>query len=243
MKVVYQQYLDKILPMIIYGKQVVQFVLEKHPEIIEEIFFSKEIEKKLFSKFLKLGKKIHKLDNQKAQALAKGGNHQGYFLKISIFEYTSFKNMKDMNFVVVLDGLTDVGNIGAILRSAYSLGIDGVIASGVKTLKESGLVRTSSGAMLDIPFCKMENTLDVANELKQAGFALIGATMDGIDLKKYGKIEASDKVALIIGNEGEGISNKVIKKLDLKVSIGMSNNFDSLNASVAAAILMYTLKR
>ncbi len=229
--------------MIIYGKQVVQYVLEKHPEIIEEIFFSKEIEKKLFSKFLKLGKKIHKLDNQKAQALAKGGNHQGYFLKISIFEYTSFKEMKDMNFIVVLDGLTDVGNIGAILRSAHALGVDGVIASGVKTLKESGLVRTSSGAMLDIPFCKSENTLDIANELKQVGFTLIGATMDGIDLKKYGNIEQSDKVALVIGNEGEGISNKVIKKLDLKVSIGMSNNFDSLNASVAAAILMYTLKK
>lgn len=229
--------------MIIYGKQVVQYVLEKHPEIIEEIFFSKEIEKKLFSKFLKLGKKIHKLDNQKAQALAKGGNHQGYFLKISIFEYTSFKEMKDMNFIVVLDGLTDVGNIGAILRSAHALGVDGVIASGVKTLKESGLIRTSSGAMLDIPFCKTENTLDVANELKQVGFALIGATMDGIDLKRYGKIEQTDKVALVIGNEGEGISNKVIKKLDLKVSIGMSNNFDSLNASVAAAILMYTLKK
>jgi 23S rRNA (guanosine2251-2'-O)-methyltransferase len=151
--------------------------------------------------------------------------------------------MKDMNFIVVLDGLTDVGNIGAILRSAYSLGIDGVIASGVKTLKESGLIRTSSGAMLDIPFCKTTNTLDVANELKQAGFALIGATMDGVDLKKYGKIEQSDKVALVIGNEGEGISSKVVKKLDLKVSIAMSNSFDSLNASVAAAILMYTLKR
>ena len=97
--------------------------------------------------------------------------------------------------------------------------------------------------MLDIPFCKTENTLDVVNELKQTGFALIGATMDGIDLKKYGKIEESDKVALVIGSEGEGISNRVAKKLDLKVSIGMSNNFDSLNASVAAAILMYTLKR
>ena len=167
--------------MIIYGKQVVLYVLDKHPELIEEVFFAKEIDSKMFSKFLKLGKKIHKLDNQKAQALAKGGNHQGYFLKISIFEYTSFKDMKDMNFVVVLDGMTDVGNIGAILRSAYSLGIDGVIASGVKTLKESGLVRTSSGAMLDIPFCKTENTLDVVNELKQTGFALIGATMDGID--------------------------------------------------------------
>ncbi len=229
--------------MIIYGKQVVWFVLENHPELIEEVFFSKEIEKKLFSKFLKLGKKIHKLDNQKAQALAKGGNHQGYFLKISIFEYTSFQNMKKLNFIVVLDGLTDVGNIGAILRSAYSLGIDGVIASGVKTLKESGIVRTSSGAMLDIAFCKESNTLDIVNELKQAGFTLIGATTDGIDLKKYGNIEQSDKVALVIGNEGEGISNKVIKKLDLKVSIAMANNFDSLNVSVATAILIYTLKR
>lgn len=229
--------------MIIYGKQVVLYVLNNHPELIEEVFFSKEIEKKLFSQFLKLDKKIHRLDNQKAQGLAKGGNHQGYFLKLSIFEYTDFNQMKDLNFVVVLDGLTDVGNIGAILRSAHSLGIDGVIASGVKTLKESGLIRTSSGAMLDIPFCKHANSSDVANELKQAGFALIGATTDGIDLKKYGKIEGSDKVALILGNEGEGISKKVINKLDLKVSIGMSNDFDSLNVSVAAGILMYTLKR
>ena len=229
--------------MIIYGKQVVLYVLNNHPELIEEVFFSKEIDKKLFSQFLKLGKKIHKLDNQKAQALAKGGNHQGFFLKLSIFEYTDFNQMKDLNFVIVLDGLTDVGNIGAILRSAHSLGIDGVIASGVKTLKESGLIRTSSGAMLDIPFCKHPNTSDVANELKQAGFALIGAIMDGTDLKKYGKIEKTDKVALILGNEGEGISKKVINKLDLKVSIKMSNDFDSLNVSVAAGILMYTLKR
>lgn len=229
--------------MIIYGKQVVLYVLNKHPELIEEVFFAKDIDKKMFSKFLSLGKKIHKLDNQKAQALAKGGNHQGFFLKLGIYEYTEFAQMKDKNFVLVLDGLTDVGNIGAILRTAHSLGIDGVIASGVKTLKESGLVRTSSGAMLDIPFCKHANSGDVANELKQAGFALIGATTDGVDLKKYGNIEKSDKVALILGSEGEGISKKVINKLDLKVSIGMSNDFDSLNVSVAAGILIYTLKR
>jgi 23S rRNA (guanosine2251-2'-O)-methyltransferase len=229
--------------MIIYGKQVVLYVLQNHPQLIEEVFFSKEIDKKLFSKFLKLGKKIHKVDNQKAQALAKGGNHQGFFLKLSIFEYTSIEEIKELNFVLVLDGLTDVGNIGAITRSAYSLGIDGVIASGVKTLKESGLIRTSSGALLDLPFAKTYNTLDLANELKQAGFALIGATMSGTDLKKYGKIEKEDKVALFLGNEGEGLSNKVIKKLDLEVSIGMQHDFDSLNVSVAAGILMYALKR
>ena len=202
--------------MIIYGKQVVLYVLENHPDLIEEVFFSKEIDKKLFSKFLKLGKKIHKLDNQKAQALAKGGNHQGFFLKLTTYEYTPLQNFKDMNFILVLDGLTDVGNIGAILRSAYSLGIDGVIVSGVKTLRESGIIRTSSGAMLDLPFAKTFNTLDLSNELKQSGFALIGATMDGVDLKKYGKIDKEDKVALFLGNEGEGLSNKIIKKMDLK---------------------------
>lgn len=229
--------------MIIYGKQIVLYVLENHPNTIEEVMFSKEIDKKIFSKFLKLGKKINKLDNKKAQALAKGGNHQGFFLKLKEFDYTPINEMKQNNFIVVLDGLTDVGNIGAITRTAYALGIDGVVAAGVKTLNESGVIRTSSGAMLDLPFSLYPNSVDLANELKQSGYALIGATMDGTDLKKYGTITKDDRVALFLGSEGEGLSKKIISKLDLKVSIGMENNFDSLNVSVAAGILMYTLKK
>jgi len=229
--------------MIIYGKQIVLYVLEKHPHLIEEVMFSKEIDKKLFSKFLKLGKKIIKLDNKKAQGLSKGGNHQGFFLKLSEFEYTPIKDIKDMNFVLVLDGLTDVGNIGAIIRTAYSLGVDGIVASNVRTLNNSGIFRTSAGALADMPFSLYPKTLDLANELHQCGFALIGATMDGTDLKKYGKIDNNDKVALFLGSEGEGIHPKVQKKLDLKVSIGMEHEFDSLNVSVAAGILIYTLKR
>ncbi|WP_419770858.1 MAG: 23S rRNA (guanosine(2251)-2'-O)-methyltransferase RlmB [Candidatus Marinarcus sp.] len=228
--------------MIIYGKQVVLYILENHPNLVEEVLFSKEIDKKLFSKFLKLGKKIIKLDNMKAQSLAHGGNHQGFFLRLKEFEYNTIDELKKLNFVVVLDGLTDVGNIGAITRSAYSLGIDGVIASGVKTLNNTGVIRTSSGAMLDLPFALYPSSIDLANELKQCGFTLIGATMDGTDLKKYGTITKNDKVALFLGSEGEGLSGKIRKKLDLKVSIGMSNEFDSLNVSVAAGILMYNLK-
>lgn len=229
--------------MIIYGKQIVLYVLDKHPHLIDEVMFSKEIEPKLFSKFLKLGKKIIKLDNKKAQGLSKGGNHQGFFLKLKEFEYASIKDIKDMNFILVLDGVTDVGNIGAIVRTAYSLGVDGIIASNVKTLNNQGIVRTSAGAMLDLPFTIYPKSIDLANELIQSGFALIGATMDGIDLKKYGKIEKTDKVALFLGSEGEGISPKVVKKLDLKVSIGMEHKFDSLNVSVAAGILIYNLKK
>lgn len=229
--------------MIIYGKQIVLYVLEKHPHMIDEVMFSKELEPKLFAKFLKLGKKIIKLDNKKAQGLAKGGNHQGFFLRLKEFEYTSLKEIKDMNFILVLDGLTDVGNIGAIVRTAYSLGVDGIIASNVKTLNNQGVIRTSAGAMLDMPFNLYPKSLDLANELIQTGFTLIGATIDGTDLKKYGKIEKTDKVALFLGSEGEGISPKVRKKLDLKVSIGMQHQFDSLNVSVAAGILIYNLKR
>ncbi len=229
--------------MIIYGKQIVLYVLDKHPHLVEEVFLSKEIDGKLFSRFAKLGKKIHKVDNQKAQALAKGGNHQGLILKLSEFHYAPIKELKDMNFILVLDGLTDVGNIGAIARTAYSLGINGLIASNIKTINNSGAVRTSAGALLDLPFCIHPRSADLASELIDAGFTLIGATMDGVDLKKYGKIEQKDKVALFLGNEGEGISPKVAKKLDLKVSINMENDFNSLNVSAAAAILIYQLKR
>lgn len=229
--------------MIIYGKQIVLYVLEKHQNLIEEIFLSKEIDNKLFSRFVKLNKKIHRIDNQKAQALAKGGNHQGMLLKLKEFNYTPLKEIKNMNFIIVLDGLTDVGNIGAIARTSYSLGVEALIASNIKTINNSGCVRTSAGALLDLPFCIHQRSVDLASELIDAGFTLIGATIDGTDLKKYGKIEKTDKVALFLGNEGEGISPKVSKKLDLKVSIKMEHSFDSLNVSAAAAILIYNLKK
>jgi 23S rRNA (guanosine2251-2'-O)-methyltransferase len=227
--------------MIIYGKQVVLYVLDKHSHLIEEVMLSKEIEPKLFKRFTNLNKKIIKLDNKKAQSLAKGGNHQGFFLRLKEFDTTTIKEIKDSNFIVVLDGLTDVGNIGAICRSSFSLGVDAIIATNVRQLNYEGIARTSSGALFDIPFCHIVNSLDVANELKQIGFKLIGASMDGENLKNF--VNENEKTALILGSEGEGISGKMIKKLDQKVSIEMFNNFDSLNVSVAAGILIYNLKR
>ena len=226
--------------MIIYGKQVVLYVLEKHPNLIEEVLFSKEIEPKLFRRFTSLDKKIVKLDNKKAQSLAKGGNHQGFFLRLSEFRVSTLKELKESNFIVVLDGITDVGNIGAICRTAYSLGVDAVVATNVRQLNYEGIARTSSGALFDLPFCHNPNSMDVANELKQYGFKLYGAAMDGKDLKKFKP--SNEKIALILGSEGEGLSNKMLKKLDVKVSIEMSNSFDSLNVSVAGGILIYNLK-
>jgi len=226
--------------MIVYGKQIVFSILEKYPEIINEIYLAKECDKKIFSKFAKLNKKIIRPDSKKAQALAHGGNHQGFLLDIDEFSFVSFQKIKESRFIVILDGLTDIGNIGAIVRTSFALGVDSIIISGVKNINMAGVIRTSASAALDIPICLIPNSADVANELKQIDFKLIGANMDGIDIKQFQPI-SQDKYALFLGSEGRGLSNKIIKKLDHTVSIKMYNDFDSLNVSVAAGILIHSL--
>ena len=118
--------------MIVYGKQIVFYILEQHPKMIKQIFLTKEIDKKLFNKFMDVGVKIVRPDNMKAQALAKGGNHQGFLLDIDEFEFADIKDVKKDEFIVVLDGLTDTGNIGAIIRSCYAMGVDSVVICGHK---------------------------------------------------------------------------------------------------------------
>jgi len=226
--------------MIIYGKQAVLYILHRHLNLIEEVMFSKDIEPKLFKKFVNLNKKIIKLDNKKAQSLARGGNHQGFFLKLKDFKTTPLKEIKDLSFIVLLDGLTDIGNIGAICRTAYSLGVDAIITSNVKQLNYEGIAKSSSGALFDIPFCHHFNSLDIVNELKQSGFKFLGASTQGEHLKEFKN--GNSKVALVLGNEGEGISKKMLKKLDEKVYVEMFNDFNSLNVSVVAGILIYNLK-
>ena len=228
--------------MIVYGKQIVFYILEKYPKIIQEIYLTKELDKKLFKKFMDNGAKIVRPDNMKAQALARGGNHQGFLLKIDDFEFTSLKEIKKSEFIVVLDGLTDTGNIGAIVRTCYALGVDGLIICGIKNLNLAPIIRTSSGAALDMPICTIANSYDLANELKQVDFSLVGADSNGYDLKNIESNEGQ-KIALFLGNEADGLSNKLMKKLDLKVSIKMQNDFDSLNVSVASGILIHALKK
>ena len=227
--------------MIVYGKQIVFYILEKYPNIIQEIYLTKELDKKLFKQFMDVGAKVVRPDNQKAQAMAKGGNHQGFLLKIDEFEFASLKDIKKSEFIVVLDGLTDTGNIGAIVRTCYALGVDAIVLCGLKHPYLAPIIRTSSGAALDMPIVNVFNSFDLANELKQVGFSLIGAESDGYDVKN---LEANEgqKIALFLGNESTGLSNKLVKKLDLKVSIKMHNDFDSLNVSVATGILVHSLK-
>ncbi len=220
--------------MIVYGKQIFLYLLEKHPELIEEVYLSKEIDKKIFSKVAKLNKEIKRLDNKKAQAMAKGGNHQGFLLRIKEYDFVDFKDIKEKDFVLVLAGLTDVGNIGAIIRTAYSLGVDAVVITMVNSINLSAVARTSSGAVFDMPVCIFRDIGTVINELKQSSFKIYAADMDGSDVRD---VDFIGKRVLVLGSEGEGLPNRVLKSCDKKIKINMQREFDSLNVSVACAIL------
>lgn len=223
--------------MVVYGKQVCLYILTHHKDRVKSVYIAKKgiLPQPLFEEF---GVCIKFLEAKWADSMSKGGNHQGLLLDVEDFEQTSFNDMKQSNFLVILDSLSDVGNIGAIARSAYALGAEGIIASGVRQLNFAGIARSSSGALFDIPFLVEQNPLSCINELQQLGFKLYGAAMDGVAVSD---IEFSQKKVLVLGSEGEGISKRVKPKIDRMVSIPMQREFDSLNVSAAAAILLHRM--
>jgi 23S rRNA (guanosine2251-2'-O)-methyltransferase len=220
--------------MIIYGKQLFLHVLKKYPKKLIKVLLSKKCDQKLFYKIKNACDDVVLVDNKKAQALCHGGNHQGFIAQIDDIDYAEFSKIKNSSFILILQGITDVGNIGAIIRSAYAFGVDAVVISGIKSVNFEAIIRTSSGAIFEMPLVIQTNTLDLINELKQVNFMIYGADMDGQNVKD---VTFGSKIALMMGSEGEGIPTKIKIKLDKIVSIKMARDFDSLNVSVATAIL------
>jgi 23S rRNA (guanosine2251-2'-O)-methyltransferase len=221
--------------MLIYGKQPVYYTVERHPEKIRTLYLAKEVHKKEYSRLMRLGCEVKRIPANAAQSMSKNGNHQGFLAEVDDIAPVTLKEVCNKDYVVVLSGITDVGNIGAIVRSAYALGVDAVIVCGLKNLALEPIVRSSTGALFDLPFVVQNNLYDVINDLKLAGFDLYGAVMDGEDIRNA---SISPKRALLLGNEAEGIPARAQDKLDRRVSIAMAHDFDSLNVSAAGAILM-----
>ncbi len=214
--------------MTVYGKRVVEYIIQKHPNIVKEILIAKKLSKNELKKFKNF--KVNFIDNRLAQKMSHNGNHQGFFAKIN-FEQKEWDICG--NNILVLENITDMGNLGAITRSAYALGIDLMIITGIKNLKWDRLIRTSAGAAIDMKIIVFENILEMLNILKTKGYLLIGADFNG-----NCKPSRKEKTALILGNEGEGLSKRVKEKLNEILTIEMKRNFDSLNVSAAAAILI-----
>lgn len=221
--------------MLIYAKQPVNYIIKKYPSKIKTLYLAKEIDKKDYSRLMKMGFEVKRIPSDAAGKMCKNASHQGMLAEIDEYSLYDYKSFLDKNFVLVLSSLTDVGNIGAIIRSAYALGVDAVIACGVKSLPLEAIMRTSTGALYDIPFAIEQNIHNVLNDFKTSSFTSYGADMGGKDIRD---VKVTQKRVLVLGSEGEGLTNRVSSKLDEIVSINMSHEFDSLNVSVAGAILM-----
>ncbi len=225
--------------MLIYGKQPVYYALANHANKIETLYLAKELDKKEYNALMKMGVEIKRIPHEAAQKMSKSANHQGFLAEIEDISLREKSFLKSCDFVVVLNSLTDMGNIGSIARSAYALGADAIVICGVKNPQLDGIVRTSAGAALDLAIVVNHNIYDILHELKQYNFKLYGAAMGGEDIKS---VAFDGKRALVLGSESDGLSARVQKMLDKSISIPMKHNFDSLNVSVAAAILIERMR-
>ena len=221
--------------MLIYAKQPIYYVIDKYPNRIKTLYLAKELDKKEYSRLMKFGFEVKRIPQEAAQKMCKNANHQGFLAEVDDYELHPFNSFLNKDFILVLAGLTDVGNIGAIVRSAYALGVDGIVACGIKNLAIEPVLRTSTGTLFDMPLGLEHNIYDVLNDLKTSGFTIYGADMDGKDIRN---VALKQRRVLVLGSEGEGLTSRVVSKLDEVVSVKMSHEFDSLNVSVAGAILM-----
>lgn len=164
------------------------------------------------------------------------GNHQGIVLEISDYKYFNLNDIEG-NFLVMLDHLEDPHNFGAIIRTCAAAGVTSIIIPKDRAVKITDtVVKTSAGTINKVKIIMISNLVDAIKKLKKQGFYIYGADAAG---DNYQKIDFSGKKVLIIGNEGKGISPLVKKNCDFLISIPLENNVESLNASVAAGILIY----
>ncbi len=153
-----------------------------------------------------------------------------------------FYKAGDDGNIVVLDRLQDPGNIGTIIRTADAAGYRGVVAiKGCSDIFSPKVVRAAAGSVFRVPVLFAETPEQVAGQLKEKGRRLIATCFD--TNKRYFDIDMKKGIALIIGNEGNGISKELINLSDEKVKIPMEGSIDSLNAAVAAGIMMYEAQR
>ena len=167
---------------------------------------------------------------------------QGVAAVVAAHEYADIADiLSDASFVIVLDSICDPQNLGSILRTANAAGADGII---IPKRNAVGLTETvsivSAGAVEYTKVAKVPNIAALLDDLKARGFWIYGADMEG---SAYYEEKFDGKVALVIGSEGDGISNLVKKKCDFLIRIPMLGKIESLNASVAAGILMYEIVR
>ncbi len=191
---------------------------------------------------------VQEVEHHKLDAITEGENHQGIIAYVSPYEYVkvsdileSARKKNEPPFVIICDKITDPHNLGAILRTANCVGAHGIIIPKRNSVGlNSTAVKAAAGAAEYTPVAKVTNISSAIEDLKKEGLWIAAADMDGDEMYKA---DLTGALGLVIGSEGEGISRLVKEHCDFTVSIPMNGDINSLNASVAAGILMYEALR
>ena len=190
--------------------------------------------------------RIKEVDPKKLDFMCAHGTHQGIAAVVAVCEYKELDDIfalaeerNEPPFIIVLDEIEDPHNLGAIIRTAECSGAHGVIIPSRRSASLTFTVgKVSEGAVEYVTVVRVTNIPSLLDTLKEKGAWVYGADMNGED---YRKCDLSGAVALVIGNEGKGIGRLVREKCDVIVSLPMKGKLNSLNASVAAGVLMYAV--
>ena len=191
---------------------------------------------------------INYVAKERLDQLSETGKHQGVIAVSAAYEYAEVEDILaaaeekgEAPFIIILDGIEDPHNLGAIIRTANQAGAHGVINPKRRAVGLTPTVaRTSAGAINYTPVAKVTNISNTMKELKDKGMWFVCADMDGTRMYD---LDLTGPIGLVIGNEGEGVSPLVKKNCDMVASIPMKGDIDSLNASVATGVLAYEIVR
>jgi len=238
--------------LIIEGRNAINEAL-KAERSIDKLFVQDQISnegplKSIIAIARKRGIVIHFESKDKMDQRSIGHKHQGIIAYVAAYDYVSIDDIlekaklkNEHPFIMILDGVEDPHNLGAIIRTANITGMHGVI---IPKRRAVGLtetvVKTSAGAIEYTPVCKVTNIVQTMQELKDKGLWIVGADMDG---QMMYQIDMKGPLAIVVGGEGSGLSKLVKEKCDFIAQIPMKGDISSLNASVASGVLMYEALR
>ena len=228
--------------MLIYGRNVCEVALKENVKIRKIYLQEGFSDKKLLNMIEKIKLKPTYLLKRKMDDLV-NGIHQGIIFDVSDYKYADIDKLLGENkFVVMLDHLEDVHNLGAIIRTCEAAGVDAIIIpENREVLVNGSVIKTSAGCAYQMDIIKVVNLARTIDYLKDNNYWVVGTSLD-TDLD-YREVDYSGNICLVIGNEGKGISTLISKKCDFITKIPMYGRTNSLNASVAAGIMIYEVIR
>ena len=241
-------------------QEVVDFVFGRHavvealqtPDRVNRVFIQEGTSGRDAAKVIELarekGIQVQTVPKTKIEDLVGNAVHQGLVASIAAYEYADledvFKKAEEKGedpFIVILDGVEDPHNLGSILRTADATGVHGIIIPKRRSASLTATVaKASTGAIEHVPVVRVTNLTQTIEQLKARGIWVFGTDMNGTDYRKW---NTSGPLAIVMGNEGKGVSRIVKESVDEMVTIPMVGHVQSLNASAASALMMYEVFR